>query len=700
MVNWKSHNPTPPSLVYPPDGSRWHRRKKLPGTQTIVAPNGQEVCIGELRGWLCHLYTNCEQADPDWHYFIVLDFNWLDALGIEPERYLLPGDVLGNQGFSTAAAKGEVVQRSSVRAQYSEAILHLEIDAWPRSDPFRGSPPQPSDWTFTNDCRNGGAVWPYDPRNPKPGDPPLSHGQYVSVVGSLVTDDPHMMEAQFIVNSILRIGYAATLALPGMTVESADAAHLTAIKWLWGEQLSHLDEQHPARWNEIHSPDYIEVLPPKQQRETVRCIAIVAQNGSFLGDIEELSARIPAPARMSRWQVLTYRKSIGSSTIASTVLTDEATPFADHLYVRVRVQGQRRMGANGKYFAIYRVGWRGMAPFLSGASSSDGQMLLTAVDADDVTMARLGNAVQPYWASSWFVVQVGRAQAGAPIDVVSRAPAHFDAFVVGVDAQVHTAATDGVNWGGWWLLPGVRAVRGGAVRAVSSKLNKLDIYTADDQGQIMTATWEQAPGWSAWAHVLGGLTAPGGHVACISRRAELIDIFTVGIDGNVHTAAWAPPVGWQGWWRVGTTQARPGAPISCVSRSTDKLDLFLADAQGRVISAAWEPGAPQWSGWWHILGGLTAPNGSVVAVSRDTDLLDIFTVGIDGNVHTAAWSPGNGWQGWWPISGVQCIPGSSLCALSPSQNLLVIIVSTTNGDLMSSSWSPSSSGWTQWASLS
>jgi len=685
--------------VYPPEGQKWHPRRNLAATSIVTAPNGKEVCIGEIRGWLHTVEDKCNDIDPDWHYLLVIDPAWLDAVGIPLELYLLPGDVIVNQGFSTVP--GEVEWRSSVRAQYSEAFLVIELDGWPPNiNTARGQPAQPNDWVFTNECNNQQTFWPYNPLNPKPGDSRLEPGQYVRIVGSLVSDDPHMMSDQLATNSVLRLGYEATVSTLGK--ERADVGQFNAIKWLWGEQLADIDERHPARWNEIHSPDYIEVLSTtKNAQETVRCITVVAQNGLFAGDIEGIAANIPAPARPSRWHTLAYRKLIGPNTLASTVLADEVTVFTDHIHVRVQVQGESGMRANGKYFAIYRVGWQGMTPQLSAASSADGAVVLTAVDTDGNTMAQMGSATAPHWTTTWLHVQAGKAQPGGKIGVVSRAPNHFDAFVVGGDHQVYTAATGGAGWGGWWVIPGVNAVQGSPISALSRNLNKLDIFLADDQGRILSAAWEPSfDRWHGWWHILNGLTAPGGAVSGVVRRLDYLDIFTVGIDGNVHTASWHPGAAWGGWWRVGALQAIPGSPIAGISRSTDKLDIFLADDQGRILSAAWEPGFSQWHGWWHILNGLTAPGGAVAAVSRNADLIDIFTVGIDGFVYTAAWAPGAGWRGWWMLPGVQCRSGSSIVALSPQRDLLLVVVTTTDGEMMSTSWQPHTTGWTSWVRIS
>ncbi len=52
MVDWDSHNASPPSLLWPPTG-KWFARTQFPAaTSFVVAPNGVTVVIVELRGWL------------------------------------------------------------------------------------------------------------------------------------------------------------------------------------------------------------------------------------------------------------------------------------------------------------------------------------------------------------------------------------------------------------------------------------------------------------------------------------------------------------------------------------------------------------------------------------------------------------------------------------------------------------------------
>jgi hypothetical protein len=691
MPAWSSHNANPPSLLYPPEGQKWHARAGLAGTSGASGVNGKAVAIIELRGWLRVVDGGCNDVDPDWHYDLELDPAWLDALGLAAEALLLPGDVILEEGVS-AGVQSEVVARSSTRARYSEPIVHIELDGWPRKDADRGTPAKPSTWTFTNDC--SGATWPYDPR--QPGGTALAPGQYVRVVGSLVTDTPHMMSDQIATNYVLRFGYAA--AVRDLGQQRADGGQTNAVKWMWGGNRGENDPTHPARWNEIHSPDYFEVFAAKDRPETVRCVALVAQDGLTSGDVEEFTAEIRPPARPTRWYVVGCRKALGPHSAPSTVEADEVIVSADRVRVHARVRGRAQLGGAGKFHAIYRVAWRPVAPALHAATSVDGTAMLGAVDGDAKTMSRPGAASAPFWPAAWFEVQSGRARPGAHLTAVSRASACFDAFVVGTDGRVYTAATQGAAWGGWWPIPGVTLPQGAPIGPVSRSTSKLDIFCADTSGRIMSAAWE--PGfaqWAGWWWIRGGVTAPGGAVTAVSRRSDYLDIFTIGTDGRPYTAAWAPgPAGWQGWWPIGGAMASPGAPIACISRSQDTLDLFAADTQGRVMTANWSPTQAGWQGWTQVQGGVTGAGAPLAVASRRPDFLDVFVVGTDGRIYTAAWEPGPGWRGWWALPGLTSPPGTSIAALSPAQDVLLVVTSGGDGRIAANAWTPATAwqGWT------
>ncbi len=654
-----------------------------------------------------HVDRDCNRVEPDWHYDLELDLDWLDSRGVAVEVFCLPGDVvrLFEPGAvaDLSGAQAEVQSRSSDRPKYCEPIVHIELDGIPRADE-RGNPSLPSTWTFTNECtKEDGSVvtWPFDPQHPRPGDPPLAVGQYVRVVGSLVTDAPHMSQDQIVTNHVRYYGYANAAARFGLG--RATLGESNFIKWMWGDNQGELDPTHPACWNEIHSPDFFEVLPDKPRTETVRVVAVVAQNGLVSGDVEGIGAEIRPPPRPSRWHVLSHRKRIGQHTRPSTVLVDAVTPLADRVIIQAQVKGQSGLGSAGKFHAVYRVGWRGIAPALHAASSANGKTLLSAADAEGRTMVRTTSAAKPLAANAWLEIPSGLVQPGGDISAVSRAPDYFDAFVVGNNSSIYTAATQGAAWVGWWeALPGAHAPPGKPIAAVSRSLNHLDIFCADLSGHVISAAWE--PGftqWHGWWWIRSGVTAPGGAVTGVSRRSDYLDIFVVGTDGRVFTAAWDPgPLGWKGWWPIGNAIAPVGAPVTCISRDLDKLDLFVADLQGRVLAASWEPGSTGWQGWTHVSGGYTAPGATIAAACRRKGYLDVFVVGTDGLVYTTALDPTTRiWKAWTLLPGPQARFGTPITAASPATDSLLVVTSRLDGHLVANARQPKTK-WKGWSTIS
>ena len=103
----------------------------------------------------------------------------------------------------------------------------------------------------------------------------------------------------------------------------------------------------------------------------------------------------------------------------------------------------------------------------------------------------------------WWHIRGGVGRPGARLHAVSRAANKLDVFVTGTDGGLYTAAwepafTDG--WHGWWGLNGGRATLGAALTAVSRAPNKLDAFVVGMDDRIYTAAWEPAfsDGWHGW----------------------------------------------------------------------------------------------------------------------------------------------------------------------------------------------------------
>jgi hypothetical protein len=111
----------------------------------------------------------------------------------------------------------------------------------------------------------------------------------------------------------------------------------------------------------------------------------------------------------------------------------------------------------------------------------------------------------------------------------------------------------------------------------------------------MSAAWNPGQtGWHGWWQIQGGVTNAA-FVTAVSRSLDKLDVFTTDNNRQILTAAWDPAHGWGGWWPVNAAKAQ--SIIWPVSRSADKLDLFFIDPSGTAQTAAWQPGGG-WGGPW------------------------------------------------------------------------------------------------------
>jgi hypothetical protein len=185
-----------PSYVYPPDGRKW-LPLRVPGSRATRGAGGAVAQVVELRGWLTFVGDRCSsenptvvpqarlnRREPDWHYNLELDPAWLARLGVrDPNVIIRPGNVINwsarlpEPGDARGHETGPLAT-DSAWGLIARPIVHVEVASW---DPGRhpGERP-PQGWRArplpgcAPDVR-----WPYDPRNPVPGQPALTAGQYV-----------------------------------------------------------------------------------------------------------------------------------------------------------------------------------------------------------------------------------------------------------------------------------------------------------------------------------------------------------------------------------------------------------------------------------------------------------------------------------------------------------------------------------------
>lgn len=343
--------PTAPSTLYydvhsgaPPNVAIRNYRLDLPG----ATRNAHGAYISELRGWLRGIEC-CPNLDErpnpvDWSYDLELDPAWTDRLDRLPRPRHQP-DTL-----NMLMRPGSILRlplQSHHRAAVSLPILHVEAMSWQKGqtiDQFlervagvdllgRRKVAQPVGWTYQDPP---GVQWLWNPRTPtnEPGYR-LKNGDYLRMVGAMVTDFPHGI--------VYNPGYRYWLDTP----------------------------DNPARWTEMHPPDLIErVLPPPAHAQTVYCVAIFAASGLFKAESNEIAFAVPAPSpRPSPRARLGWREMIDpANTVAKRIKVGnhgsnfgntgaQVEVYSDHIHVHIAVEGSTNFGPPGAFKAIYRVFW-------------------------------------------------------------------------------------------------------------------------------------------------------------------------------------------------------------------------------------------------------------------------------------------------------------------------------------------------------
>lgn len=344
-------------------------------------PNGHCRCrtpnlerrLIELRGWLRRVDAACA-SDQDARYDLELDPRWTDSIGLTDLNSIIR---VGNVLLSAKPGdRGTDPPPASFRAVIARPIIHMELHPWrPAEHP---EPPPPGWRRIEGFCPPPGGsgesdgLWPYDPRQPLAFRPPLRAGQYVRVVGALITDDPH-----------LDSGLVNKVTSPPCWAPGADHSHLentplevcdlNAVKhaWagdqfvapLWANQRCASDPSHPARYTEMHPVDFIGVLEDDETRkppvESVRVVAIVAENGLTSGKREALTFDLAPPGPRAMGATIDVVEQIDNEhTNQATIETHTLTRHDDRVTIDLAVRGQANYGAKGKFKAVYRVRWR------------------------------------------------------------------------------------------------------------------------------------------------------------------------------------------------------------------------------------------------------------------------------------------------------------------------------------------------------
>jgi hypothetical protein len=341
-----------PSSIFPPNHNKLYPLA-VPGSK-IGLSKGKEYQTVELRGWLRNVEPICNYADPDWHYDLEIDPAWTDFLGIDLNQIIKVGNLI-TLSYINPSDTGSPQQIETT------PLIHIELNGWRRSEHPNEVPPE--DWGFSDadSQRCGGVLWAYNPLRPLPWQPNLTAGQYVRIVGSLVTDEPHFSEAQ-----------VPTWLCRNFNVRPAcsfETAQVNSVKQTWGGNKAETDPDNVARWTEVHPPDIIVVMKDKNPTETLRGIALAAGNCLLFCGTESIDEDIYPPGpRPSASATFRVKELVGPETNYGTIVegnTDkngaEISYFPDHVHIHAKVQGQIFWGAPGKFKALYRVFWEDKA---------------------------------------------------------------------------------------------------------------------------------------------------------------------------------------------------------------------------------------------------------------------------------------------------------------------------------------------------
>lgn len=364
----------PPSRVYPPDPRQW-LALSVPGSHAVKGARGRVAQVIELRGWLTFVGTHCYGAshtpgaspvndrEPDWPYNLQLDPTWLDHLGLrDPNRLIRAGNVVNFPLPASPPADGSPrgigPSRTPSRwALVSAPIVHIEVTSW---DPERHPGQQPPrGWRSLGPLPGACAsdvLWPYDPRNPVPGQPRLAVGQYVRVVGSLVTDQPHTA-----------VGAAAEQPddVPDNGFADVEVPEVMEMRRLWELGRGERDPRNLARWTEVHPPDTVSVMAPRDTSVTMRSVLVGPSPDAPVGSPATLDAVIVPPRPKPRPDAtIQVEEIVGPGTrwrrATPARMRDRARRFdvlADRVVLHIAVGGGPKLQNPLSFQAVYRVSW-------------------------------------------------------------------------------------------------------------------------------------------------------------------------------------------------------------------------------------------------------------------------------------------------------------------------------------------------------
>jgi hypothetical protein len=139
--------------------------------------------------------------------------------------------------------------------------------------------------------------------------------------------------------------------------------------------------------------------------------------------------------------------------------------------------------------------------YVTAVSRSTDKLDVFVIGTDSRVYTAAWEPSFPDWWHGWWAIGDIRVPQGAPVHAVSRSTDKLDIFVTDERGVIMTAAWEPSFsdwWHGWWELNGGRAAPGAPVTAVSRSTDKLDAFVIGTDGRVWTAAWE--PSFPDWWH--------------------------------------------------------------------------------------------------------------------------------------------------------------------------------------------------------
>lgn len=371
----QSISKTPPSTIFP--AMPIERFPRVVTGARVSEIQGFTVSTIELRGWIVSDMPDHNNDDEDFRWNIEIDPASTDALGLKLSDLYKVGNLWVR--FEIAPpADGKFDRLAETPALHVEAAGLTTMPDEKRVN-VEGPPPDwieadvagrdPGDVGFdpARDGNGNPVKYAFNPHRPLSWQEKLRTGDYVRIVGSLITDYPHIRdypprqipsdratrEEQYL-NDVKR-GWGDSIWADGRF-----ARENGEVKWVAGGWLGGFDGnsgQHPAAWTEMHPVDIIAILDPKQQVETVRGVAVLAEPKD--SQVLEVEIAPPQTSRPPNSEGIGFIEEVGPDSAAGT-FTNQVTVLEDKIRVRVEVIGSLLPPPPrfGKFWAIYRVFWK------------------------------------------------------------------------------------------------------------------------------------------------------------------------------------------------------------------------------------------------------------------------------------------------------------------------------------------------------